>query len=95
MGGQYPQLGLKLLSVCIFVFFVLLLAAPSFAPAPILVTAILLKIVPDLLLLFVSVPKTQRRKLLSVFLIGEVLHAPYIVAVATWGALAPVRWKGR
>ena len=99
-GAQYPGLLLRASIGAVYVFFLLLLSsllALPFSPglAPYLLLALLLKVVPEGMLLWRSTQHFDRTSLLRYFLPEQLLQIPYVVFVGAAALTGPVYWKGR
>jgi cellulose synthase/poly-beta-1,6-N-acetylglucosamine synthase-like glycosyltransferase len=99
-GAHYPNRRLVALLLAIYLFYVGLLAGTLALPfalslAPWLGAAFALKVLPEAALLWPACRHFERRRLFSLFLPEQVLHVPYIVVLATAGALGGYEWKGR
>ena len=95
MGGRYPRFHVVAISALVFGFYAALVFAPAAGLWEAWLGAVGLKVAGDALLLAPSVRFFGARPLLRLFAVGQLVHAPYVIGAATWGALVPTRWKDR
>jgi len=85
----------------IFFFYLSLIitlaAAIAISPAYLLLFAvgIIMKMIPEYLVLSYGWKSLFKRENLSLFLLAELLHIPYIVICAIAGLFGNYKWKGR
>lgn len=95
MGGRYPRFHVVAVSALVFAFYAALVFAPVAGLWEAWLAAVGLKFAGDAMILAPAVRFFEARPLLRLFAVGQLLHAPYVVGAATWGALVPIRWKDR
>lgn len=95
MGGRYPRFHVVAISALVFAFYAALVFAPVAGLWVAWLAAVGLKVAGDALLLAPAVRFFGARPLLRLFAFGQLVHAPYVVGAATWGAIVPTRWKDR
>ena len=94
MGGRYPAPRVVAISASIFLLFLLFVVAPLLGVIVPWITAVALKVLADGLLLRATTRFLHpQKRLLRLWPVAEIFHAPYIVLVSIVGALAPIRWK--
>jgi cellulose synthase/poly-beta-1,6-N-acetylglucosamine synthase-like glycosyltransferase len=87
--------------VLIFFFYLSLIislaAAIAISPVYLLVFAIgiIMKMIPEYLVLSYGWKSLFKRENFTIFLLAEILHVPYIVICAVAGLFGNYKWKGR
>lgn len=88
----YP-LSIKLVTLAIFVYYLILMFSLILAPWQVFCIALGLKVITEFLLLTVFLFRIRQLQLLTVFPLAEILYLPYFIYFGLKGTFGKYKWK--